>query len=74
MSRAQRIDDHSSWIGKRGKDSVFPDGPHKVKTETSAEGSGKVGEYDQTTEDIKRDQSAGDSKIKGRPMKQGYRY
>lgn len=74
MSKAQRIDDHSSWAGSRGKASVFPDGPHKVKMESSAEGSGKLGEYDQTTEDIRRDQSAGDGKIKSKPMKPGYRY
>lgn len=73
MSKAQRIDDHDSWVGKRGKDMPFPDGPHKTKTEMSAEGSGHMGEYDQTTEDIKRDQNAGDGKIKGRPMKTGYR-
>ena len=30
-SGGQRIDDHSFWAGKKGKDSVFPDGPHKTK-------------------------------------------
>lgn len=74
MSKAQRIDDHSSWVGAKGKDHVFPDGPHKTKTEHSAEGAGHIAEYDQTTEDIRRDQMAGDGKIKGRPMKPGYRY
>jgi hypothetical protein len=71
----RRIDDHSFWAGKRGKDSVLPDGPHKVKTERSAEGSGHIGtEYSDTTEMIHRDQMHGDSKIKGRRMKEGYRY
>lgn len=71
----RRIDDHSFWAGGKGKDSVFPDGPHKVKTETSAEGSGHLGsEYPDTTEDIRRDQMQGDSKIKGRKIKSGYRY
>ena len=74
MSKARRIDDHGSWMGKGSKGSVFPEGPHKVKMESSAEGSGHVGEYDETTEDIKRNQGAGDGKIKGRPMKTGYRY
>lgn len=70
----RRIDDHSSWMGKGSKGSVFPDGPHKVKEEKSAEGSGHVGDmYPDTTEKIHRDQMAGDSKIKGRPIKPGYR-
>ena len=73
MSKAQRIDDHSFWAGSKGKSSVFPDGPHKTKTETSAEGAGKLAEYDQTTEDIRRDQVAGDGKVKAHPMKPGYR-
>lgn len=71
----RKIDDHSFWAGKRGKASVFPDGPHKTKEEHSAEGSGHLGSlYPDTTEDIKRDQGMGDSKIKGRPIKPGYRY
>lgn len=48
---------------------------NKVKHFHSAEGSGHVGSnYPDTTEDIHRDQSHGDSKIKGRPMKPGNRY
>jgi hypothetical protein len=48
---------------------------NKVKHYTSAEGSGAIdGKYPDTTEDIHRDQEHGDSKIKGRPMKTGYRY
>lgn len=71
----RRIDDHSSWMGKGGKHSVFPDGPHKTKEEHSAEGSGHIGmDYSDTTEKIHRDQEHGDGKIKGRPMKPGYRY
>lgn len=70
----RKIDDHKSWMGSKGKDSVFPDGPHKTKEEHSAEGSGHVGEmYSDTTEKIHRDQMAGDAKIKGRPIKPGYR-
>jgi hypothetical protein len=73
MSRAPRIDDHKSWMGTRGKGSVFPDGPHKTKEESSAEGAGGMGEYDDTTDDIKRDQNAGIGKLNGRRMKPGYR-
>jgi hypothetical protein len=74
MSSPRKINDHSAWMGARGKNSVLPDGPHKVKTEMSAEGAGHIASYDDTTEDIRRDQMAGDGKIKGRPMKPGYRY
>ena len=50
----------------------------KSKTHTkeyhSAEGSGGIKDYPDTTEAIHRDQKAGDAKIKGRSMKPGYRY
>ena len=46
-----------------------------LKEYHSAEGSGGLdGKYPDTTEDIRRDQMAGDGKIKGRPIKPGYRY
>ncbi len=67
-SGGQRIDDHSFWAGKGSKDSVFPDGPHKTKDESSAEGSGSVSRYEDTTEAIRKQQTAGSAKIKGRPM------
>ena len=70
----RRIDDHSSWIGAKGKDAVFPDGPHKTKAESSAEGAGEVGEYRDTTEAIKRSQDMGIGKAKSHKMKDGYRY
>jgi len=71
----RRIDDHSFWAGKPAKDSVFPDGPHKAKVESSAEGAGHIGmEYPDTTEKVKRDQDKGDSQINKHPMKPGYRY
>lgn len=66
----QRIDDHSFWAGGKGKASVFPDGPHKVKMESSAEGAGAVSHYEDTTEAIKAGQVAGAGKIKARPMKE----
>ncbi len=69
----RKINDHSFWAGGKGKDSVLPDGPHKVKAESSAEGAGAVGKYEDTTEAIKSQQMMNDSKIKGRPMKAGYR-
>lgn len=73
MSKAQRIDDHSSWAGKAPKGVPFPM-ESKMKEETSAEGAGRLGEYDQTTEDIRRDQMSGEGKMKSKPMKPGYRY
>jgi len=69
----RRIDDHSFWAGGPGKNSVLPDGPHKTKPETSAVGAGSVMRYEDTTERIKGTQDAGIGKIKGRPMKPGYR-
>ena len=56
MAGGQKIDDHSSWMGKGGKASVFPDGPHKVKMESSAEGAGEVMDYQDKTEKIKKAQ------------------
>ena len=73
-SGGQRIDDHSFWAGKPGKDSRFPDGPHKTKDESSAEGEGSVMRYEDTTEAIKSAQMGMGKKIKSHPMKQpGYR-
>lgn len=70
----RRIDDHASWIGKGSKGSVFPEGV-KTKMEHSAEGDGHIGTmYSDTTEMIHRDQKHADSKVKGHPMKPGYRY
>lgn len=46
-----------------------------LKHFSSAEGAGHLGsQYPDTTEDIKRDQSHGDSKIKGHPMKSGFKH
>jgi hypothetical protein len=73
MSKPQRIDNHGSPFGNRSKNTVFPEGPHKVRTEVSAEGAGAQEQYDQTTEDILRDQKAGIAKAEGRRMKPGYR-
>lgn len=72
-SGGQRIDDHSFWAGAKSKDSVFPMGAH-TKDESSAEGSGSVGKYEDTTEAIKMQQEMGDKKVKAHPMKPGFRY
>ena len=55
-SGGQKIDDHSFWGGSKGSASVFPDGPHKVKMESSAEGAGEVMNYEDKTEKIKKSQ------------------
>lgn len=67
----RRIDDmgglpHTSDMSMKSK--------NNLKHYESAEGAGHLGSlYPDTTEDIKRDQMAGDGKIKGRPIKPGYR-
>lgn len=64
MSGGQRIDDHSFWAGGKGKASVFPDGPHKAKMESSAEGAGSLMKYEDTTEAIRSAQVEGTKKTK----------
>lgn len=64
VSGGQRIDDHSFWAGAKGKSSVFPDGPHKTKDESSAEGAGSVPKYIDTTEAIKKAQVDAVGKVK----------
>jgi hypothetical protein len=65
QSGGQRIDDHSFWAGAKGKASVFPDGPHKEKMESSAQGAGEVPKYIDTTEAIRKQQTDGTAKVKG---------
>lgn len=69
----RRIDDHSFWAPGKDKGSVFPKGAH-TKAEHTAEGAGAVGEYQDTTEAIKRTQEKGEGKAKGHKMKDGFRY
>lgn len=69
----RRIDDHSFWAGGKGKDSVFPDGPHKCKDESSAEGFGSLSHYEDTTEAIKSTQVAAKGKVQSHPHKPGTR-
>ena len=69
----KRIDDHSFWGGAKPKDSVFPEG-NKMKTYSSAEGSGDVSMYEDTTEKIKEQQEMNNKKIKSHPQKPLHRY
>lgn len=70
----RRIDDHKSWIGAGGKESPFSM-ESKMKQEQSADGAGALNmDYPDTTENIKRDQVKGQSKIHSHKMKPGYRY
>jgi len=68
----QRINDHSFWAGGKSKDSVFPKGVH-TKDESSAEGCGKLGMYEDTTEAIKKQQMMNTKKVHSHPMKAGFR-
>jgi hypothetical protein len=72
----RKIDNHGSWIGSKGNNSVCPDGPYKNKEEHSADSScAHVGtSYPDTTEQIHSEQKQSDAKAKSQPMKTGYRY
>jgi len=63
-SGGQRIDDHSWWGGKGSPGSVFPDGPHKIKMESSAEGAGSAPKYEDTTEAIRKAQVDAAGKVR----------
>lgn len=68
----KRIDDHKFWAGGPGKNMVMPQGVH-TKAESSAEGFGKMGQYEDTTEQIKAQQMLNKSKVNSHPMKVHYR-
>ncbi len=72
MSGGQKISDHGFWAGKGGKDSPFPMGNH-TKSESSAEGAGGLMTYEDTTDKIHGTQEATKGKLKGHPLKAGYR-
>jgi hypothetical protein len=74
MSGGQRINDQGSWIGAKGKDSVFPSGPYKTMNESSAEGAGGLKNYEDTTETIRAQQTMQEGDIKKHPMKAGHRH
>lgn len=69
----QRIDDHASWVGARGKNVPLPDGA-KMKQISDKEGAGSVMRYEDTEEAIGKVQGESVRKIKGDPLKPGYRY
>jgi hypothetical protein len=69
----RKIDDHSFFAGGKSKGSVFPEGVHH-KMESSAEGSGHITDYPDTTEAIHKVQEASKGKVHSKPMKPGYRY
>ncbi len=69
MAGGQKIDDRSFWAGSKGSASVFPDGPHKVKMESSAVGAGSLSSYEDTTEMLKAQQVKGVGKIHSHPRK-----
>lgn len=69
----QRIDDHGSWVGSRGKNVPMPDGA-KMKQISEKEGAGSVMRYEDTEEAIAQQQSENVKQLKGRPLKTGYRY
>lgn len=72
MAGGQKIDDHSSWVGKGSDGSVFPMGC-KTKTVRNAEGAGELARYEDTSEEIVSYQDKARSEAKGRPLKAGYR-
>lgn len=70
----RKIDDHSSFAGKSGKNYPLPEG-NKMKAFHSAEGAGHEGsEYPDTSEKIHGEQVKGSGKIRSQKMKEGYRY
>jgi len=68
-SGGRHIDDHSFWAGGPGKDMVMPQGVH-TKNESSAEGSGSVMRYEDTTEAIKGSQEMAKGKVKSHGRKE----
>jgi len=72
VSGGRRINDHSFWAGKPGKDSRFPDGA-KTKDESSAEGVGSLPSYEDTTEKIKASQELAKKKVNSDPRQAFHR-
>ena len=72
MSTAQRINDHSSWIGRSSADSVLPMGT-KHKSESSANGAGHLSHYEDKTEDIKASQVKAKQKVAAHASKPMFR-
>lgn len=68
---ARKIDDFGGYA--KDSDGLMKSKAH-LKRYESVEGAGGIKDYPDSPEEIARDQKAGDAKIKGRPMKAGYRY
>lgn len=68
----QRIDDHGSWVGSRGKNVPLPDGA-KMKQISDREGAGSLMRYEDTEEMIGYQQEQNVKHLKGRPLKPSYR-
>ena len=66
-----KITDHKFFGGSGSP--RFPDGPHKTKNESSAEGFGELNHYEDTTEAIKSQQMMNKKKVHGHPQKPGHR-
>ncbi len=66
MSGGKRIDDHKFFAGSGSP--AFPKGVH-LKNESSAEGAGSLGTYEDTTESLKAQQEMGIRKVKSHPRK-----
>lgn len=66
----QRIDDHKFFAGSGSP--RFPKGVHE-KDYSSAEGAGKLGTYEDTSEAIKSQQEMNKKKVHGHPQKSGHR-
>ena len=67
----RKISDHG---GYPASSDALMKSSNKVKHYNSAEGSGHLHDYPDTTEDIHRDQEHAKSKIASKPMKPGNRY
>lgn len=67
----RRIDDMG---GEPHTSDMMMKSKNKLKEYRSAEGAGHINDYPDTTEDIHRDQEAGERKMSGHKLKPGYRY
>lgn len=68
---SRKIDDMGGWPHTSD---MSMKSKNRVEHEMSAEGAGHMSDYPDTTEEIKRDQDAGISKLEGRKLRPGYRY
>ena len=69
MAGGQRIDSHANWTGAAPKGEVFARGPSKVKQEMHADGFGALNNYEDTNEEIVRQQKMNSQKVASHPRK-----